>query len=217
MTLSVGNNNANTTYSGALTDLGGLTKLGTGTLTLSGANTYSGATTISAGTLKLGSATALGATVGNTTVSSGAVLDLNGQTVGNEELEILGTGISSAGALLNSNAAAASFAGDVNDTLSDSGIFSVGGTGDITLTGNVQGRLTKVGGNTLTLSGTVDNVGLGVTANVGTVVLAKTSNSGVHAIGGAGLTIGGATVKLGGTGRRPDLRPLYGDGEHRHA
>jgi len=47
----------------------------------------------------------------------------------------------------------------------------------------------------------VDNVGLGLTASAGTVVLAKTSSGGVHAIGGAGLTIdGGATVRLGGTG-----------------
>ncbi|HVU23864.1 MAG TPA: autotransporter-associated beta strand repeat-containing protein, partial [Opitutus sp.] len=57
--LSVGNNNADTTYSGALSGSGSLTKVGTGTLTLSGTNTYSGATTIQRGTLQAGSANAL--------------------------------------------------------------------------------------------------------------------------------------------------------------
>jgi len=57
--LTVGNNNANTSYGGILGDTGGatagqLTKVGTGTLTLTGANSYTGPTTISGGTLALG-------------------------------------------------------------------------------------------------------------------------------------------------------------------
>ncbi|MFZ4704656.1 MAG: beta strand repeat-containing protein, partial [Bacteroidales bacterium] len=177
-----------------------VTKSGTGTLTLSGDNTYTGATTINAGTLKLGSSTALGAVAGNTVIASGAVLDMNGQSVGNEELEIQGTGISSAGALINSSGTAASLSGDINNTLSDAGVYSVGGSSDITLTGNVQGRITKVSTNILTLSGTVDNVGLGITVNAGSVVLAKASNGGVHSLGGAGFTVSGGTLKLGGSG-----------------
>jgi autotransporter-associated beta strand protein len=49
--LSVGNNGANTTFTGMLKGLGNLSKLGSGTLTLSGTNTYTGATTVAAGTL----------------------------------------------------------------------------------------------------------------------------------------------------------------------
>src|SRR5262249_47300455 len=49
--LSVGNNNASTTYSGNMSGAGSLTKIGTGTLTMSGpANAYVGTTTVSAGT-----------------------------------------------------------------------------------------------------------------------------------------------------------------------
>ena len=49
--LSVGNNNANTTYSGMLKGTGSLTKVGSGGLLLSGSNTYTGATTITLGKL----------------------------------------------------------------------------------------------------------------------------------------------------------------------
>jgi len=56
ITLSVGNNNANTTYAGVLSAAGSLSKIGTGILTFSGANTYTGATTITAGTLAMGAA-----------------------------------------------------------------------------------------------------------------------------------------------------------------
>jgi fibronectin-binding autotransporter adhesin len=49
--LTVGNNNASTAYSGALSSAGSLTKTGSGTLTLSGTNTYSGATLVRGGKL----------------------------------------------------------------------------------------------------------------------------------------------------------------------
>lgn len=58
--LNVGNNNRDTTYSGALSGSGSLVKVGSGKLTLAGVNTYAGSTTISNGTLTLGCANALG-------------------------------------------------------------------------------------------------------------------------------------------------------------
>jgi len=68
-TLTTGNDNTSTTFSGAMSGSGGLTKSGSGTLTLSGANTYTGATTVNAGTLAV-----TGSLVSPTTVNSGGTL-----------------------------------------------------------------------------------------------------------------------------------------------
>jgi autotransporter-associated beta strand protein len=60
--LTVGGNNADTTFSGNLSDLdggGSLTKTGTGLLILGGDDTYGGGTTVSSGTLELASSLAL--------------------------------------------------------------------------------------------------------------------------------------------------------------
>ncbi len=110
---------------------------GGGLLVLNGNNSYTGTVTVSAGTLRIGHANALGSTAAGTTVSSGAVLDLNGQAVGAEALSITGTGISSGGALINSSATAASYGGAVTMT----GNTSLGGSGNTTLSGAVGGAL----------------------------------------------------------------------------
>lgn len=94
-----------TTLSGTILGSGGtLTKTGSGTLTLSGNNSYSGLTTVAGGTLIASSSTALGATSGDTTVSSGATLALQGNfSIGNaEDLTTLnGAGVGGGGALRN--------------------------------------------------------------------------------------------------------------------
>ncbi len=68
-TLSIGNDNTNTAFSGILQDGSinrlGLTKVGTGTLTLTGTSTYTGGTLINAGTLQLGNGGTTGSVVGN--------------------------------------------------------------------------------------------------------------------------------------------------------
>jgi autotransporter-associated beta strand protein len=72
LTLNVGNNNSDTTFSGELSGAGSLTKIGSGKLTLAGVNTYTGATTVEAGTLAFGCDNAL---------STGTQITLNGGTL----------------------------------------------------------------------------------------------------------------------------------------
>ena len=127
-------------------------------LILSGANTFTGALSVSGGQLQLGSAGALGTSATNgVTISSGADLDLNGQAIAVlKTLTVSGAGLTnfsvanSLGALINSSAVAASYAGPVTLT----GATSIGGpsllasaNGGITLSGAISGaqQITKIG------------------------------------------------------------------------
>lgn len=95
----------------------GVNKQGAGTWTLAGSNSHGGVTTVTAGTLVMANPSALGAggltygsTGSGTSITSGAVLDLMGQQGINEVITVRGTGLSSAGALINSSAVPASVA-----------------------------------------------------------------------------------------------------------
>ena len=128
-----------------------------GTNLLSGSNTYGGTTTIATNsTLKIGSATALGSTSGSTVVSSGGVLDLNGQTISGEVLTLNGSGINTGGALINSGATDGSWSGTV--ALGNATTYISASAGKkITLSGAVSGvdkGIYKLGTGTLEVSGT---------------------------------------------------------------
>ena len=94
-TLTIGTDNTSpAAYTGVISNgtatSVAVTKSGTGTLTLSGNNSYTGLTTISAGSIDLGAAGngtngPLGTTAAGTSVTSGAVLDLNGITLSTAE------------------------------------------------------------------------------------------------------------------------------------
>ena len=184
-----------------------VTKTGAGIWSLTGANTFTGAVAVNAGTLRAGNASAFGTTAGGVTVADGAVLDLNGQAIGAEALSLTGTGISSGGALINSSGTAASLSGAV--TLAANS--SVGGSGDLALSGGISGAFTlaKVGAGILTISGTNTN-SAAITVSAGTLRAGSASALGTTAAGtsvtsGAvldlnGQTIGAEAVSVNGAG-----------------
>ena len=197
-TLTINNGNG-ADFAGVISEAGGtgriaVTKSGNGTQTLSGNNSYSGLTTVSAGTLKLGHPRAHGNTLGNTTVSSGAALDLAGQTLANEAVILNGSGISSTGALVTSSGNA-SLSGPV--ILGGDSTIGVVNTGNTTTTLTLSGgitesvagkQLTKVGEGTLVLSGNSTFTGP-LKVSAGTVQVA-----GPAALpAGAALNSGGST------------------------
>jgi autotransporter-associated beta strand protein len=137
-TLTVGGNNASTTFAGVISDntptkpgaVGSLTKTGSGTLTLSGPNTYTGTTTVNGGTLLVNGnqITAAGAvSVNNTGSTLGGTGTIGGAVTINGPATITGATNGTVGTLtLNSTAAFIGTAGnlatylvDLNSTTSD--------------------------------------------------------------------------------------------------
>ncbi|MFW6254186.1 MAG: PA14 domain-containing protein, partial [Chitinivibrionales bacterium] len=96
----------NATISTAISGSSGFNLYGDGHLTVDGANTFSGAVTLSGGILETGSSAALGNSANAITVSSGAVMDINGQNLQNytENIVINGQFDDSTGALINTGA-----------------------------------------------------------------------------------------------------------------
>jgi fibronectin-binding autotransporter adhesin len=164
-----------------------------------GGHAIGGTLTVSGGLVQLGSA---GDNIydGAGVVITSGTFDLNGhnETVGGVTA---GFGFDTGSSIINSLAGSNSvLTGDINRN-GNNGVFNAGGDGNLTLQNiaNAGSKVTKIGAGTLTLTGGIDNNSVAVVATSGTVILAKTSTSGVHAVG-AGLTVQGALVQLGGTG-----------------
>ena len=186
----------NLALSGVISGGFAVTKIGAGTLTLSGANTYTGATTVSAGMLVAANATTFGTTAAGTTVSSGAAVDLNGQTIGAEAFTISGTGINSAGALMNSNTGTAA---SLSGAVAMAAASSIGGAGNLTLSGALSGAfaLTKVGTGTITLSGANTFTGV-TTVNGGTLALNYVAANNNKIDSASAITLAGGNLSVTG-------------------
>lgn len=102
-TNTVGNDySINITGTGKLTGLTSITKTGNGLLTINGAtHDFFGDVNITGGTVQLNAAAGLGNALGQTFISNGATLNLNGQNLGNEVINIAGAGVGGNGALIS--------------------------------------------------------------------------------------------------------------------
>ena len=226
ITVTVGGNNASTTYSGVLSGSGSLVKVGAGTLTLSGTNTFSGTTTITAGVLDLSNSAALaqstlsapttGSLVFDSTVS-GRAFTLGGLSDGGS-IGLLSSAGSSISLTVGGNNSSTTYSG----VLSGSGSFTKTGTGTLTLTGintysggtTINGGAVKLGDGTSGDDGLLPSAG-GITlansaglifnpyglqtcagAISGTGSLTKTG-SGLTVLTAANSYTGGTTVTAG--------------------
>ena len=197
------NTSGSTQFFGILSGTQGLTKSGNGILTLSGNDSFSGPVLVNAGTFVAGSSLALGNATSITVALNAAFQPDNFSSL-SIPLNLAGAGPTGNGALIAPAGSPTTWAGPINAATGGTS-FMVGGTGNLTLSGPIGANgstadVTKVSTNTLTIGGTLDNFSMGLTVNAGTVVLAKTSNATVHAIGGDGLVIEGGAVQLAGTG-----------------
>ena len=196
-TLTIGANNAPTTYSGQMEGSGGaLKKVGTGTLTLAHANFYEGGTRISGGKLAIGALGTIG-TTGNILIDVGATLDLTALGTDGFVLDA-GRTLTNHGTILGTFSVSGDYLGNgvVVGNLIINGDGTIARTsGSLNVTGTIQnfGTIRLTHGAVLNATGSIDNQGLldlltaggtpptGVTgngvvltvANVGTPVAAK--------------------------------------------
>ena len=176
-TVSLTTNGAGTlTVGGVIGGIGfGINKEGSGTLVLNGANTFDGGFTIDAGTVRVGNATALGASTNTVTfgASGGARLQVNGNAL-------------TVGAINGDNTAT------IENSNVTNGSLSVGsGSFDGTIQNGSAGTLalTKTGGGTLALTGANTYSG-GTTLNGGTISVGSNSALGTGTV----IMAGGTTI-----------------------
>jgi autotransporter-associated beta strand protein len=146
VTLSAGNNNASTTYSGVLSGDGGLTKVGSGTLTLGANASFTGAAAVNGGYLAINGVSRL-ATASGLAVSGGQLKCTANGTYANVPLTLTGDGPNSQGALhFNVNSAVIAWPGAITlnggsriGAYSGGGAYTfssaIGGTGNLNLWG----------------------------------------------------------------------------------
>jgi autotransporter-associated beta strand protein len=162
---------------GKLTGFGTLNKNGANTLTVTSADAtnLSAAIKVNGGTLRAGSRGVLGS--GNTTVASGATLDVNGQVLVAGAVEASGNGIDGQGAINNRGLLTQTNAIDSLSLLDHTTLGAASNRWDVLglVTGNGY-DLTKVGAADIVLNTTSDS-GLGnINVNVGRLIFAGQGN-----------------------------------------
>ena len=196
--LSLGSNNLNLKdgfLTGGISTANAVNKTTTGTVFLGGNSGYAGVTTVTSGSLVLGHANALGATSGNTVVSNGTFIDINGQSVAAEPVTINGAGsANSYGALTNLSGVYGVWSGPV--TLGSNA--TIGAVTNWTISGAIgeatagTATLTKDGPGILALTAAAAGTRTSATyINAGTVRLTNAS-----ALGTGTVNLNGGILNL---------------------
>ena len=184
-------------YAGDITEVGGdtlsLSKSGSGTQTLTvGTGSYNGVTLISGGTLRAASTASLGSATGSTTVNGGT-LEVAFTGTSNEDLSLNGNGDGGSGALKASNTGTLSGAVNLATAATINVDDGAAGNIDFTISGTISGgagnTLSKIGPDTLVLSGNNSYAG-DTQINAGVLKLG--------AAGGVG-NAGAITIAVGAT------------------
>ena len=163
---------------GVFSGSGPLTKIGNGQLIVAGNSNYDGVTYINQAEIQIRNLNALGSSVGNTVVASGARLCAGGSLTGtiNENLVLNGDGGGSGALQANDGGTNVNYAGNIT-LASDTAMGSSGGIG-FTISGAIDGigGLTKPTNNVITLAGSTSNTYAGATTlgSTGKLILAKT-------------------------------------------
>lgn len=219
--LTVGNNNSNSSYSGALTGTGSLLKTGTGTLSLSGQSDHTGGTTISGGIVDMGSTGSVGGAI---TLTNGGGLRASTASTGNN-IVLSGT---NASATVYTNNASAGFNGAVSGSADQT--LVIGGTTQVSFGASnskqFQGFLGRVlidSGASLRLAATSlnnggDNTtfevnGTLVTRNNGSVALGALTGSGFVREGTSGLNNQHAVFTIGAKNENANFSGSIQDGD----
>ncbi len=189
-TLTTGNDNTSTMFSGVISGAGGsLTKVGSGTFILANANTFSGSATINAGALQLNNANALQNaiatinTLSDSTMGKGLVFNSPITTVplgglaGSANLAMTNTAGGAVSLVVgNSNGKNSTYSG----VLTGGGDFTKTGSSTQSLTGlNQYAGNTYITGGTLRLQSQSIGLHFGAGQNVPNYILAPASVAGV--------------------------------------
>jgi fibronectin-binding autotransporter adhesin len=178
-TLTVGDGDANGSFSGIIQDTGtlSLAKIGAGTQILSGANTYVGTTTISGGVLQFNSAGSIGGSGATVTVNAPGVFAA-GYAMDQTFLGRIAAGSTGVAALAAATSNALSFN---TAALANVSLGAVGSqTYSSTLTPNGTAYRLGGGGGTLTMTAALNGVNSLIVNGAGTsstVVLANAANN----------------------------------------